>query len=227
MRVAGAALAGLLAVSAQASNIAVTFNGIVSSGADTNNLFGLSGGDMTGQNYNIVYSLDSSIMHIGGTGGADSGSYHDMSLGGSQPSLTATVTINNIAQTFASTYYTAETRQLLSGTTQVLILALYQSGSQYITQQVYGDGMYASLDPTSDFAYTFQGGDTRFGTFNIGGESFQMSAANVTQTSAEASAVPEPATWGLMLIGFGAIGVSLRGRRSGANNALADRHRIG
>ena len=38
-------------------------------------------------------------------------------------------------------------------------------------------------------------------------------AATLTITRAAVAAVPEPATWAMMLIGFGAMGVSLRRRR--------------
>lgn len=220
-RVAAAAVAGLLAFSAQASILTVTFNGTVSSGNDTTNLFGMSGGSLVGQSYNLVYTLDSGIMNVGGTGGTDPGSYHDLSKGGNQPTITATMTINSIAQTFASTYYTAETRQLGSNPYQSFQIALYTSNSNYIFQSIYAPNVYSSLDPTSDINFVGAGN----GSFNVGGEMLGLQSTSLTQTSAAASAVPEPATWGMMLIGFGAIGASLRGRRS--NAALADRRRIG
>lgn len=37
---------------------------------------------------------------------------------------------------------------------------------------------------------------------------------NVVLNSPMAAAVPEPGTWALMLVGFGAVGVSMRRRRS-------------
>jgi hypothetical protein len=33
--------------------------------------------------------------------------------------------------------------------------------------------------------------------------------------------VPEPASWAMMLVGFGAIGAAIRGRRRGAVAAIA------
>ena len=48
-------------------------------------------------------------------------------------------------------------------------------------------------------------------------------------TDAVTPAVPEPGTWAMMLLGFGAIGFSLRGRRSGQVAQIAhtgdQRHR--
>ena len=46
-------------------------------------------------------------------------------------------------------------------------------------------------------------------------DGFKLTAINVTP------AVPEPGTWGMMLIGFGAMGVSLRRRRASAMPQIA------
>jgi hypothetical protein len=62
------------------------------------------------------------------------------------------------------------------------------------------------------------------GTFtgNISGTAFDPTAGNfifstqggnVTTFSASTTAVPEPAAWGLMLLGFAGIGMAMRGRR--------------
>lgn len=56
------------------------------------------------------------------------------------------------------------------------------------------------------------------GTFNLSG-GFTAGPATLTITRAAVAAVPEPATWAMMLVGFGAMGVSLRRRRR-ANNLL-------
>ncbi len=65
------------------------------------------------------------------------------------------------------------------------------------------------LSALSFFAYAFNGIDTNndghFYTDTNPG--FELQASLVT------GAVPEPATWALMLVGFGAMGVSLRRRR--------------
>lgn len=61
---------------------------------------------------------------------------------------------------------------------------------------------------------------TANGTFNVAGFDptpgiFYLStqASGNTTFSAAATAVPEPSTWGLMLLGFGAIGFAMRRRR--------------
>jgi len=63
------------------------------------------------------------------------------------------------------------------------------------------DGIYSVVD-------IFNGGATT-GT--------QSTAGAITQfTSSQIAAVPEPATWAMMLFGFGAVGVSMRRRKAGA-----------
>lgn len=43
---------------------------------------------------------------------------------------------------------------------------------------------------------------------------FSPDGAPLSLTVAEAAAVPEPATWAMLTIGFGAVGAAMRGRRS-------------
>jgi len=67
---------------------------------------------------------------------------------------------------------------------------------------------------------SFKGSGTFTG--NIGGVgfdptpgifSFSAQGGNLTSFSATTTAVPEPATWALMLLGFGGIGMAMRRRR--------------
>jgi hypothetical protein len=50
------------------------------------------------------------------------------------------------------------------------------------------------------------------GTFNLSG-GFTAGPATLTISRAAVAAVPEPSTWAMMLVGFGAIGASMRRRR--------------
>ena len=54
------------------------------------------------------------------------------------------------------------------------------------------------------------------GTFNLSG-GFTAGPATLTITRAAVTAVPEPGTWALMLVGFGGLGVAMRRRRESAN----------
>lgn len=68
------------------------------------------------------------------------------------------------------------------------------------------------LNLSQSFGYSVAGGAPVYGTSRLG---------VVTFGGANASAVPEPATWGLMLLGFGAVGAGARYRRRRAGAALA------
>ena len=74
----------------------------------------------------------------------------------------------------------------------------------------------SSIDRSSPGILAFKGS----GTFSGGGYdatpgafTFSTQGGNVTTFSATTTAVPEPATWALMLLGFGGIGMAMRRRR--------------
>lgn len=115
----------------------------------------------------------------------------------------------------------------------------------------YADGVISRLEfninarTDGDVTFTFAGGDSDgvilgaygidssgsnfFNTFNGTFRSVTMSFSNGAtvddlrqiRVTAAAAAVPEPATWALMLMGFGAIGASLRMRKKRAMPAFA------
>ena len=52
-------------------------------------------------------------------------------------------------------------------------------------------------------------------TFSVSGDGFtKVSDSIVIQQGSGFAAVPEPAAWGLMLVGFGGVGVAIRRRRA-------------
>lgn len=65
-----------------------------------------------------------------------------------------------------------------------------------------------ALGATTNLAFNFRNDPNYFGLDNV----------SVTAVSA---AVPEPATWAMMLVGFGAMGVAMRRQRASARPALA------
>ena len=106
---------------------------------------------------------------------------------------------NNIAGTFGGT---AGTANISFGTNLVADLNI-QSASLGFTQLIGPVDLFTG--PASNPTFNT-------GTFNISG-GFTAGAATLTITRAAVAAVPEPGTWAMMLIGFGAMGVSLRRRR--------------
>ena len=88
--------------------------------------------------------------------------------------------------------------------------------SSYISVGTQGPhSFFSSLDGFSSINYTFQDGDATDGTY--WDENYNYIGFNATSVKANAaitaSAVPEPATWAMMIVGFGAVGYSLRRQR--------------
>jgi hypothetical protein len=64
------------------------------------------------------------------------------------------------------------------------------------------------LNVSASGIFNWSGFDPTPGVFQ-----FSAQGSNVTSFSLSAQAVPEPATWALMLLGFGGIGLAMRRRR--------------
>ena len=79
-----------------------------------------------------------------------------------------------------------------------------------------GDNFISSLNFADELSHTVISSDESrggFSTTNDSGQSTQANFKNLTVSVQEVSAVPEPATWGMMIFGFGIAGVTLRVRR--------------
>lgn len=77
-----------------------------------------------------------------------------------------------------------------------------------------GSGRITAIDlalATSNMFFIVQGKRETGYDGSFGGEVFGAVTASITPS---AGAVPEPATWALMLVGFGAAGAALRRRRT-------------
>ena len=56
---------------------------------------------------------------------------------------------------------------------------------------------------------------------NFGGAANYITFDNITLGAATPGGVPEPSTWAMMLLGFGAVGIAMRRRRTGKTLQLA------
>ena len=85
-------------------------------------------------------------------------------------------------------------------------------------------GNIFTSDPTGDFIFDLTNGQNKFAFQAVDGQSiaglsFDVTGGSVSSVSqirigqAAAAAVPEPATWAMALLGFGAIGFAMRGKR--------------
>jgi len=92
-------------------------------------------------------------------------------------------------------------------------------------------GLGATYDPTTGKLLTLGTGDHFLSNsggwwfaadlVDSNGKTFNVAAKDAFRTLVQQSAVPEPASWALMIVGFGAIGMGLRRQRAHRANSLA------
>jgi hypothetical protein len=91
--------------------------------------------------------------------------------------------------------------------------SLQPSGANFVIGgNVNGPDIVSSLSGVDDFSFEFipfLGGAGTF-TYYIGGGIQPVQTTNVLYLPVTTAPVPEPATWAMMLLGFGAIGFALR-----------------
>jgi hypothetical protein len=89
-------------------------------------------------------------------------------------------------------------------------LDVYLAGPNRVLGQIGADGIFKLASPYSDPLrgyFILKVGDASYQTYTRFGFS-DFSASGI------ARGVPEPATWAMMIIGFGAVGTAVRRRRS-------------
>ena len=101
-----------------------------------------------------------------------------------------------------------------------------EAGRCYDTflQQLLSPGTYTvSVQAYSNFAIgpNLSDGFENDGTFGGRSNAWAFDILNVSQATQVGGAVPEPATWAMMLFGFGAAGVALRRQRRKGALAIA------
>ena len=135
--------------------------------------------------------------------------------GSGQATVTATTgLINQLTFTASGSTFTTATFNLSGSATDVFIEGLRSDGTAFSNP----------LDP-----YTISQGSNFFGIVATGGDvltGFRVQSTTgftdlrhlrLSGLAVAPGAVPEPATWAMMLIGFGGMGVALRRRRRQTN----------
>ena len=211
-----------IAQPAAATTILITYTGTVSSGYDFSGVFGASTTSLTGDTFKSVYTL---TYPTTGVTDYNIGSTHYVK-GGSDFSTLSPVsgqlTINGITQSFDGKVVGEHLLASLdSGIAEVLDVAgaVRQPNENSIFNRIYSmtDNFITSTSFADSFNYAVTANDHSSGTFNIvsnnGDESAFGVLESLTVSIQSVSAVPEPATWGMMIFGFGIAGVTLRARR--------------
>jgi hypothetical protein len=214
----------LLAADASAAVIQLTATGTVSSGYDQTGMFGPAGSDLAGAIFSLVSTYDTSLglvviqpnsqAVVAGPG-----------FTGAPPYMgSAVLTVNGVSVNVTSTQsgFLAENVTGVSSfygddavVDNIETFGGVRAGISFATPHV--------LDLYSGVHGVCGGGDTCTGGFGFGQGSFVQPYTQFydnhglftvsTFDIVVSGAVPEPATWAMMILGFGMAGASLRGRR--------------
>ncbi|WP_334537188.1 PEP-CTERM sorting domain-containing protein [Bradyrhizobium sp. AZCC 2230] len=216
--VAGLALLGQVS-QASAAMVNITYTGTVADGSYDQGVFG---GNIVGANFTATFKFDTSISGAFNSFNS-AGSYivGGSAFGGPAPGLSAALTINGITQSFTPSYdsqiYAANDG---TNSTQEHI-AGNDFNQNFIEASITNHGTLLPGTIDVPFSYIVQPGDSMQGDFHLttlGLYSAQgsLNLTSVTETVDGVSAVPEPSTWAMMIIGFYGLGWMAYKRKNSA-----------
>jgi hypothetical protein len=205
------AVAALACTGAQATVFTVTMTGIVDEGINYGG-FGDVLGDLTGQSITVQGVFDTDLMtHKHQT------IYPpwDIYIAGG----TVSVTVNGMTRTVDNPTPTSSVAIVDRPTNgEFIFLFVGLDAPSFISVDLESIGLFdfPALDVTAPLVL-----DTTHGFYNEGTVQFGSSAVGFTVNRLEIAdvpeaGVPEPASWAMMVGGFGLIGGALRGRRKAA-----------
>jgi len=225
--VAAIGIAGLWASSAQAVVLQFTFTGLVYTQGpvyDVRGLFGDVGRDLSGMAYSATYIVDTSAPAFSYEESATrSNILTGTSVNASGQAVTSSLTIGG-GTYIVSGAYQAHVQISDNPGDHTTALMAQSSGSEYLSIGFGTNEPGTSNDyiPSALFGTSFTGtvnGYNANGTFTSqpsgqAAETFNMSVNSVSVQPLAASAVPEPSSWAMMIVGFGFVGWQMR-RRAG------------
>jgi hypothetical protein len=206
---AGLAAALVMSSPVQAATITVTLNGVVSSGTDTAGYLGAPGADLAGRAFSLVQTIDTT--QFGGEILDPSGREWRVTGSGA---TTFAIDSNKLGpfSTSRGTLFRSNGRALLNGFND------HGGGDAGGgLQSFFNVSFQTEEDPTFRLDETDSGPATANFTFRIAQDEFlgpsAFNANLVLQSWSTTMVVPEPATWALLILGFGGVGAMLRTRR--------------
>jgi hypothetical protein len=198
-----AAIFTLLPLNAAAKVHHVTYSGMITDGFDNDNIFGLSGHSLVGRTMmaDVTYSTS-----VPGTRTTDANS--DEISGGFNFGLgsvisSAAFTIGSTSFAFSPIYYSDVYTSVgfmdaygydLSGNQFQTYIVPDNAGSVNLQTPFFSTGVGDTGGRYSQYSYLSTGNDL----------------IDFNATSVLVAAVPEPATWALMILGFGGVGCAMR-----------------
>jgi hypothetical protein len=196
-KILGAALAAMLTAGAANATITVTMSGT------------RSGGNLTGTN--ATFTLTMIYDELATAVSTTSASSYDMTRYAAFQSMT--FSSGSYTQSIQADNSSVNNFDIYNGkTTPDRVFTSLQDATTNGSIRVQFQGLSSLLGSTdmidvADYAWQTRGVTVSPGT----GSNTYM--GNITSISSTTSSVPEPGTWGMMLIGFGAVGYAMRRRR--------------
>ena len=217
----GVASALIVAQPAAAAVKIATYTGTIASGLDVTGIFVAPGADLAGYAYVATYTYDWTLGGTRFSDGITNYSYGGLSQGNGSPVLAATFTLNGVTKSLTGSFYGVaftSTSSYVQHLAQESVRTANTVSGNYVYNINYAPGAPGSLD--SDFGPVAASGGQGLAVFNTidstTGERLAFASANLGGDAVYSvgDAVPEPATWALMIGGFGMVGGALRRRVS-------------
>jgi len=197
----------------------LTYQGIVTAGSDNFGAFGELG-SLAGSAFTATLTFDTDFI------GRSTTIYQDRLDGGSEFSLptflSTQLTIGGITQSFDGPYRQTLVRSdsLIGGfVSDVNVIAAPPStpvGSNQFALFLNGDlGAKPSLERNGTWTATDSTGHFQLSQYDSTKAAYVAASGKLYAQTATLSGgvVPEPATWAVMILGFGAVGTAIRRRR--------------
>ena len=207
----GTALALFAANAASATVYTQTWTGTVKSGVDSANVFG--GGSMAGKSFVATYVFDDSIGSVQINNGVEHSARVGSNLGSVTPNLSSSIAINGFTFNFVGTAYAEIYASREPGFSYLSSSA--RTATTYLTNSVYDVTSAAFADPSFAFSGSVPSGFSSAGQFEFGGEKLLFTNLTYSVAAAPApAAVPEPASWAMMIGGLAVAGAAMRRRKA-------------
>ena len=227
-----AAALALVATTAHAHIVTATYSGVVANGYDTTGVFGAANTDLTGAAFTAVYKVDSSVNSLTfNSPGSMSYRIGGTNYGFSSSPVSAVVTIHGVSAAFGGLQTGEAYRSKVASGGNELFHETYSASTvKGVSTQQFVETFVYSKSNGPVFAGPRSGGflqdvvvDTSTGAYSTLVQGVltptSLTIGVVQPQGPSVASVPEPATWALMLLGFGGLGAAMRSRRRAALTA--------
>ena len=210
-------LAVLAATPSEAALRLAIYTGTLDFGTDVTGEFGAPLTDLTGKAFVARFTYNTARGQRVTVPGAYDVAYGGAGIGTSNPILKSTLTIAGVTRDFVPRY--TGTVQTSSGIHHNS--SGYGSDASYVYQHSLYMSAFTPLPLANSIEAVFPerdsvpagGGLFQLWTFDKSGNFLNQARGGLVPLTFEVSAVPDSASWGLMILGFGLLGSSLRYRR--------------